>query len=221
MATLASITARVQALCNDQDVAVLTQAFLLPYINAAQEELTQRLRSAGVARMLFSSTLDVPANTTVITKTSTPALPALLDEPAFLFEKNDGADVSTFRPMIGPQELPDVPQQSSLIYWNWVSGTITFVGATTARDVRVEYYGDLSAFTDSTDDVAISGSVNAISYLTAAAVMLARDANTSALLKPQANYYVDMIINEHIKATQTLPVRRRPARAFGRYLNRF
>lgn len=223
MATLATITARVQALCNDQEVQVLTQTFLLPYINAMQEELTQRLRSAGVDRLRFSSVLDVPAGTTSITTASTPPLPTspVLDEPDVLFEKDHGADDSTYREMIESQQLPDIPQQSALVYWNWDGGTINFVGATTERDVRVHYFGDLAALTDSTDTISIVGSNNALAFLTAAAVMLSRDVATAAQFQAKGNYYIDLLINEQIKVKQREPLRRRPMRSRARYQNRF
>lgn len=225
VAVLSDIVARVQALVNDTPAAVYTQAVLLPYINTAQDEVAAALRNHGVAFTKFrSSVLTVTAGTTSLYIGSSPTLPTNLVEPITMWERPSGGAEQDFYPMFGPSTLPNYGQNQTLTYWDYYQDatngpTILTLGATTNREVRIDYYGDLTSFASSGDKLLIYGAQNVVAYRTASLVCLSRGDNDGAQafnLVYEKN--LGTLCSEQVKEGQARPGRRLPARGIARYL---
>lgn len=232
-ATLADIVAKVQNLINDSTPQVYTQTVLLPYINMAQDDLADELRNhgAGFARFV-SSTLTVTAGTTALTQSSSPAIPTNLVDVVSIYERPAGGTEQDFVLVQGPMgfsALPNWNPQTTLAFFDIVQDTtngptIQFNpagGATTNREIRIIYLGDVVPFASSGDKSMFYGAQNAISFRTAAYVALSRGAMQEAqTFNSEWTKAKDSYCMQAVKENQSRPVRRQPWLGIGRYLIR-
>lgn len=225
VAVLSDIVTRVQALVNDSPAAVYTLAVQLPYINMAQDEVAAALRNHGVAFTKFrGSVLSVPAGTTSLYIGSTPTLPANFVEPITMWERPSGGQEQDFYPMFGPSALPNYGQNQTLTYWDFYQDltngpTILTLGATTTREVRLDYYGDLTSFASSSDRLLIYGAQNVLAYRTASLICASRGDNEGAqAFNTVYEKNLGTLCSEQVKEGQARPGRRLPARGIARYL---
>lgn len=170
--TFGTVTAKVRAHLNDMDAQLYADSFLLTYVGMAQSQLDAWLRSKGVEYYRLRTTLTVPAGTTVLSATSVPALPSDFGQPVALHERTSGSTVaSEWQAMTQVRErLPDVEQSDRLQLWCWQAGQIQFVGATTAREVRIEYLSMPEEADVPADALPVRDSAEAVAYLTASLV---------------------------------------------------
>lgn len=220
MATLQTITSLCQSKLGDQDIAVFTLTYLLPFINSAQRQLVGELVSAGVERVHVraQTPLTIPAATLVISATSSPPFPSDFIEPDQLYERPQGGLVSDYVRMEGPRELPDIAQGSILGYWDWQGGKINLVGATTIREVRMDYWASLVSFASPTDTVLILESTEALAAITCRDVALAvENLSAAQAFSLQAQVEIDKIVNREVKIEQDVADRRLPSRLLNRY----
>ena len=232
-ATLNDIVAKVQNLVNDSVPQVYTLAVLLPYINMAQDELADELRNHGVGYTKFiSSTLSVTAGTTALNQGSSPALPTNLVDIVSIYERPAGGAEQDFvlcQGPMGPGGLPNFNPLTILGFWDLVMDstngpTVQFNpagGATTNREIRIIYYGDVVPFAAGGDKSMFYGAQNALSYKTASLVAGSRGATADA----QAFDAIwtkgkDRYCSEMVKENQSRPTRRNPYLGIGRYIIR-
>lgn len=223
--TAADLSAKVGALLND--TTYYTQAVLLPYLNIAQDELADFLRNSGVGQTKFWTTItNMPAATTALYQASTPALPLTLVEPIQIYERATGAAEQDFVMMIGPATIPNINAGTSLVYWDWIMDvtngpTIQFNpsgGATSARDLRIYYYGEVTPLGTGAESMFLGGET-AIIYKTAALVAASRgNLNGAQAFQEMYDRASHTYVSEMIKENQAVPGRRQPWLGGGRYL---
>jgi hypothetical protein len=220
MSTLSSIVARVQALLNDVSALDVSTTVLIPFINMAQDDLLERMRAEGIQRARFRNSFTVTAGTTSLTPGTSPLAFVTGDafQPDSMWEAPTGGAVQDYTPMVGPRQLPDMAQTGTLGFWDWNGGTVNLLGATVDRLVRLDWFGNLPGFGLPTDQVQVLGSTNALSYMTAEAVLRARgDIPMSQVFRDKSEEYINRILCEEIREAQTVPDRRVPMRGYPRY----
>src|SRR5436853_974776 len=105
--TAADILDRSAVLLNDSPRSLYTYAAQLPYLNIAIDELQEILEENNVPiTNEVSSTLVIPIGTTVISFTSSPALPSDLIEIQALYERLNGT-TNSFIKMERREFLPE------------------------------------------------------------------------------------------------------------------
>src|ERR1700756_2713223 len=85
------------ALLNDVAKSTYTYTVQLPYLNMALQELQEvfELNEVPMVDTVTSNPLTLPANTSFISFTSTPALPTNLIEPQIVWERTAGINPYT------------------------------------------------------------------------------------------------------------------------------
>lgn len=179
--TLTTVTGKVRALLNDLDVQEYQDSVLLPYVGMAQSQLDSFLRAKGIEKYRLEATVTVPAGVTLLTLTSTPPLPADFVQPVVLHERASGSTKATdWRGMVQVREdLPNEEAREILGYWSWQGGGIRFVGATTAREVQIDYLNVPPEVALPTDVLPMIDSAEAIAALTASLVCGAKGADAA------------------------------------------
>lgn len=180
--TLGTVTGKVRALLNDPDVQEYSDSVLVPYVGMAQSQLDSYLRSKGIERYRLEANVTVPAGTTVLTLTTTPALPADLVQPIVLHERLSGSTrADDWRGMVQIREdLPNVIQSERLGFWSWQGGAIRFVGATTDRQIQIDYLNVPAEVALPADVLPMLDSAEALAYLTASLVCTSKGADQAA-----------------------------------------
>lgn len=214
--TVGSIGKAVRAFLNDQDGTKFTNQRLLPYMQAAVDELEDELLL--ISSEVFgevSAALDIPANTLELKYSGTvPTLPSDLVEPVMLEEKVDGAAVSTYVPMTKVRELSVTPQIQTLDEWVWQEQSIKFIGATVAVDVRITYMKGFPALSDpvvDTQEIPYNEAAPFLQYKVAAlaAELIAGNHDRALVLHDSAIQALNRTLGIRTKSQQDLPVRRR------------
>lgn len=170
--TLGTVTAKTRALLGDLDVQLYDDAFLVTYVGMAQSQLDLRLAEKGIESYRLQATVTVPAGTVTLTKTTSPALPADFVQPIVLHERlsgstnaNDWSAMTQIR-----EDIPNTDRGDSLGLWSWQGGAIRFIGATTAREVQIDYWSAPAEVALLTDALPVFDSSEAVAYLTASLV---------------------------------------------------
>ncbi|MBI4872714.1 MAG: hypothetical protein HY814_14240 [Candidatus Riflebacteria bacterium] len=172
--TLGTATAKVRALLGDLDAQQYDDAFLVSYVGMAQSQLDLRLAAKGIERYRLQQTVTVPAGVTALTTTSTPPLPSDLIQPIVLHERRSGSmNANEWTAMTQIREdLPNVEASESLGVWSWQGGAIRFVGATTGREVQIDYVTAPVEVALLSDTLPSSNTAEAVAFLACALVML-------------------------------------------------
>ena len=157
-----------------------------------------------------------------VSATYPPTFPKNLIVPDELWEAEIGKGNDSFYRVIGPTPIPNTAQAVSLGYWDWYNqGEIRLLGSTVARQLRIDYWGDLENFTspaNASQAVLIDGAVNAISFLCCYHIATSRGQHELAQgFYANAENEINDIINVELKMQQQQPVRRQPYRGQGRY----
>lgn len=216
----ANIFDRVAALLNDSNLQIFTYAAQLPYLNVAIDELAEEMEQNNVeATTTKSSTLTITTGTTVISATSTPAYPSDLINIQTIWEKLSGSDTESYAQLTKVEFLPPYLQPvDSLIFWTWQEQEIRFVGATSDRDVMLQYIArTLNQVTqvDGSDIITLINAQSFLSYRTAAlcANYIGENATRSTELNTFAQAALNRFLNIDAKGRQVISTRRRPFRA--------
>lgn len=232
------VTAKARALLNDKGTvggATYQDAFLQDYVQIAQDILVSCLVAGSVERMKFRSQFTVNAGTTVLGFSwETPAtgmqllLPDEFISADQLWEAKVGGLNEDYVPMSGPNELPRIQKSSTLQFWAQTDGHVNFIGCTTDRDVRMDYWSGLGAV-DPAGRMLIVNSGNALAAIVAGLAAGARTQHEAAnrlcqfredgTIGGMAGFEIANIVNADIKAQQSEPVRRRPYFGRDRYTN--
>src|SRR5713226_4235834 len=124
---------------NDLNGITWSDAILMPLLQEAHGELIQELElnNTGVVKAQTSPTT-VTAGSLGITQ------PSGLINPIEILEGDVNAAVDTFVSLEKVSFIPLVPKTTNLIYWAWIDQVITFLGATTDRQIILRYEGTLS-----------------------------------------------------------------------------
>lgn len=211
------VMARAALHLNDVSQAVFTNTVLLPFLQVAWDELAEVFEENNNPATNETSTTSVV--TTVMTDiggSTGPALPTDLIEIQTLYERTNGSSES-WQEMIPKTFLPPfVVKSTSLVYWAWMGQIIQFIGATTTRQIRIDYTGLVfNTLSGPTSAIAIFNSKNFLAYRTAAlaADEIGENPTRAASLNSNAGSSLSRISNIVVKGQQNTPVRRRPFQA--------
>lgn len=212
--TAGSVMDGSASLLNDTAKAQYSYTVQIPYLNIALAELQELFLENNIpVTNKRSAVLSVPTGTTEIIFGGTPTLPSDLVEIQQLGERNTGT-TDSFTKMTRVEFLPMVEVLTiQLIYWSWIGDEIQFLGATSDRDVEMNYIGniftDVTAFSDVLD---IIGGKTYLTYKNAAlcAMFIGENPERAEILNGQATLALNRALNIPIKGKQAIITRRRP-----------
>lgn len=220
--TFADVVAEAQALLNDVAGEIWTTAILLPYGKKAVRELWEQSLVAGMP--LFneiSSVLTLAANVTSLHSGSTPALPSDLVLPIKLEERPGGSSSSIlFEDMDEREWDVDTTPGPTLDFWVWREGEIKLVGATTSRDVRIQYLKAVTEPTGGASQLEVQSTTKTfLGARTAglACVMIGENMTRGEALTQDADKAMHRFLQLATKARQNLRTRRLPYRGSRRF----
>jgi len=216
---------------NDTNAQIWTDAVLIPFLQEAYRDLIMVLWLNGLPVVRAKTTvLTIPIGKTSMGPNGANVLPADMLEPVWLKERATGATNDEWVPMSERDFEPDLlTTPTTLSYWAWRQEDIFFpsVGASTSRDIRMNYHATLTIPVVSTDSL---NYIFAESFLAPqlsgyAAGSVGNDTLAGKLLWVQvvqvgiAGSKLDMIIRANVKNQQNIPARRLPYRRSmrGRY----
>jgi len=221
--TGAQVMDKAASLMNDTAKTVYTYANQAPYLNMAFDELQEEfeLNNIPITNETISPAITVNIGIKVIGPvdgigaTGAPNYPQDLVELQGLYERLAGS-VEPFVPMTQreflPHALDDLPT-ASLQYWVFEDQQIRFIGATTQREVKLDYVKAL--FPADIDQNTVIGIMNARSFLyykTAAlcSFFIGENATRAEELDVLATKALDRSLGISVKGKQSIVTRRRP-----------
>jgi hypothetical protein len=211
MATLTNVVTRVQSLLGDVSGDYWTITTLTPHINAGLRKVSRKYRAHSIRFGRARATLTPLAiGVTSMTRATTLALPSDFLEPFEICEKAVGAaDTEYVLLDQAADQLPDIPQSETLGVWDWFSNTIWFIGATTARTLRIDYQRGITDLSAGADVLVVDDSLDAVSYFGAAeAAHSVGQSQLAANLEAQGNDSLADLITTEVKVMQRTPRRR-------------
>ena len=204
------------ALLNDTALTNFTYAKQIPYLNIAMRELQEECESNNVPMSnATSAVLVVPVGTVTIGPATTPALPTDLIEIQGCYERLTGTN-DPFVPLTRVDFLPLYQSGQlfeDLIYFQWANQAINFLGATSSRDVKLNYIAAvLPVIASSTTTITMFNSISFLSYRTAAlcAQFIGENKERADDLNVDARLGLDRVLNINTKGRQSTFTRRRP-----------
>src|SRR6516164_7042192 len=119
-----------------------TDAILIPYLQEAFRTLVLRLRSYSIPVIkMQTAILSVPVGTTLLN--SVAGYPNNMVRPISMLERDPGTGMNNFIDMIETAFVPIMDPIDDLQFWTWMGERISFVGATSSREVLLRYEGTL------------------------------------------------------------------------------
>lgn len=139
---------------NDIAASLYTNAALTPHVIAANEELETELLTYGVeVQRVVSAAIPVAIGAVVL------LLPTDFLLPIALYERDSGATTAPYVEIKERMWNPtDYTQVNTLNFWAFYNNNVNFPGATTARDVLMQYERQLAVVTgpNSPEDFVLS-----------------------------------------------------------------
>ena len=196
------------ALLNDPTQKMFTDVILLPYVKRAFEDLQLELHVSQVQVLNEISTVQ----TVNALATAFPSLPADLVQPSKMEERSVGS-ADTFTPMYEKEWEPNASQDVSLRYWVWREQVINFIGATTAREVKLYYLKSLTSIIDAGSIIPVNYCKSYMAARTAyyAAAYVGENPTKAKMLRDDADEALEKLMTIDANRRQSLPVRRIPA----------
>lgn len=214
MPTVSEVMSRAAALLNDVNLNVFTTTAQFPYINMAIDELQELLEQNNVPYTnKRSAVLTVTTAMTDIGGTTGPALPTDLIEIQWLGERLAGT-TDDFIQMTRREYLPHTQVLTETLEWyTWQGQVINFIGATTSREIRIDYIAALlTAVTATTSSIGLFNSKSFLAYRTAAlcAEFIGENPTRAQALNNDAGMALDRLLSINTKGRQSITTRRRP-----------
>lgn len=192
---------------NDPNRTQYTYSVLLPFLKIALQELEDIFIANGVSFVLKeSAVIPVLANALTLTLPSDFLLPIKLEERAT-------GSSDTFKELLEKEFTPEDVPADELKYWTWDNGQIiSFLGATTNRDVNLYYYRALAVVNVPDDAVSINHVKQYLSGRSAsiAAFVIGENTTRAQVLDALAQTALDRALAIATKRNQGKPVRRKP-----------
>lgn len=220
--TAADVMDASASLMNDTAKTVYTYTAQMPYLNMALREMQEHFQLNNIPVSNATSTgITVAIGVKEIRpfdgvgSGGTLTYPSDLVEIQGIYERLSGS-TDPYIPLIKREFLPhaidDLPTDS-LQYWAWEGQVIRFVGATTARQVKLDYIA--TVFPRVTNEAQQLGVINAFSFLqyrTAALCTryIGENPDRSSELNDTAILALDRLTGIESKARQNIITRRRP-----------
>lgn len=201
---VSTILADAAVFLNDPTQSRFTNTALFPYVKRAYRELQLLLHLND-----FDTLREASAAIVVGIGSTSLTLPADLVEPNFLEERLNGSSDS-YSPMFRADNLPNRQPVNSLIDWEWREEAINFVGALTARQVKINYLksGDTIVSANSLVNIIDADLYLAPKTAGLAAKYIGENYERGRELESEAEANIDKVIRRNVKKKQSMPVRR-------------
>jgi hypothetical protein len=206
------------SLLNDTAKRQFTYAVQIPYLNMALDELREvlQLNNAPLTNKVDESIVVVAGVLNVGGGGSSPLLPTDLVEIQDIYERQNGL-TEDWQPMTRRDFLPSFVQQiESLTFWTWQGQQINFIGATTDRQLRINYISDgVPVVHAQTTQIAVINAKTFLFYRTAALIaqFIGENKERSDDLNGFAMLAIDRLTGINAKGRQAIFTRRRPFQA--------
>jgi hypothetical protein len=209
MATGTNVIEAASTYLNDFGLRTWTKERLFVHLIQAHKQLQVDLILHGIPVIKkTSSIIDVPASTTSLDGLQ----PSDLVEPISVWERAGGSS-DNFVQMTEKGWEPETTQGTELRYWIWQGEFIKFLGATTARDVKIKYKAAITVPDQEGSTLGFLFAENYLSPKTAALAALSLgNLRAYGVLSGIADVNLERVIRLNIKGQQSLPARRRPYR---------
>ena len=173
----ASLVAGCQMALEEYDGQLYTPALLLRAANFALEEVRLDLTRSGISDLRKEQAFTLPAAATSISSSSTPGLPADFSAPLELYERLSGStSPRDWMPVRLVQDLLEAEEPGeTLRVYAFQEGKLKFRGATTARELKLDYMADIADFTSPADAIPVRMALVPLVYLTCALLVRATD----------------------------------------------
>jgi hypothetical protein len=222
--TAADVMDKSAALMNDAAKTSYTYAAMLPYLNMALDELQESFQQNNIPIYnATAATITIPIGTTTINAAdaagpgggAAPNLPADLVEIQGLYERLAGSS-DPFIPMTQreflPHALDNLPTEA-LQFWIYDGQRIQFIGALTAREVKIDYLKAI--ITSDVTQTTVIGIIDAKTFLyyrTAAlcSQFIGENKTRADDLNGFAVLALDRVTSIGVKGKQSIQTRRRP-----------
>jgi hypothetical protein len=216
--TVASILDLAASLMNDTAKSKYTYTAMLPYFNMAlaimQEEL--EINEVPVLEKTAAAVTVTAGVTTIAQGTTSTTYPTDLVEIQQLWERLSGS-TEPYTPMFKKDYLPhylDTIQSAELVYWTWLNNEIQFIGATTARQVKIDYIRQrfLNSVSDTTTAIDVMNSRTYLEFKTGAfcARYIGENPTRADSLDGEAELAKSRLIGINVKGKQDIQTRRKP-----------
>lgn len=208
----------VRPLLNDNAGAIYTDAAVLPYLNTALDDLQEIFEQHNIpSTNEVSAVIALAIADTVVSFTSSPALPSDLIEIQQLWER--AVSTPPWIPMVRREFLPLSREDQNITQfqiWAWVNQEIRLIESTAANDLKIDYIQ--SIFSTPILIGAVGTNIPTINikqylgYHTAAlcAAYVMENEMRAASLESQAVKALDRELGIPIKGRQAITTRRRP-----------
>lgn len=211
------------SLMNDTAKEVYTYEAQLPYFQMAVDELQEIFELNGIpVTQKSTDEIIIEVGTTEVSSVEGPApnYPANLIEIEQIWERLAGSS-QPFLPMTKRDYLPHYLQDQnvdSLIFWVWNDQKIKFMGATTDREIKLDYVFAIFPDTDELTADSVLGVMNcrsALQFRTAGlcAEFIGENGVRADKLNGFAVSALERSLGISIKGKQQVMRRRRPFRA--------
>ncbi len=216
--TVADILDLVASLMNDTAKTKFTYTATLPYFNIALAEMQEHLELSEIPVMeKTAAAVTVTAGQTVVVSGTTAAnYPSDLVSIQQLWERLAGSS-DPYTPMFKRDYLPhylDGIETSDLVYWTWLDQEIQFIGATTDRDVKLDYIRQrfVNIITDTTTAIDVMNSRTFLEFKTASLCsrFIGENPTRADALLAEAQLAKERLIGINVKDKQDIQVRRKP-----------
>ena len=211
--TTGDIMDSVAALLNDSAKTLFTYTAQLPYLNIAIAELREALETHNIA--VTNEVIDGIKVAAGDVRLQDSQIPSNLVEIQKISERTWQSSES-FTEMRRTIFLPSyVVQMQFLVYWSWQDQIVKFIGATTDRELRIEYTAariPKATHTDGSDVIQVINAQSFLQYRTASlcSQFIGENPTRAQALDSDAQMAYDRFMIANIKGGQSTPVRRRP-----------
>lgn len=145
------------SMLNDSAKELYTYAKQLPHLRRANEFLENLLISCGVSiQRRGGVTITVVAAPGPIDLSNIVGYPSDMLLPINVLGRRDSSDV--WIPITETAWEPDIPATSSIDFWSFHDGVIFIPGVTASRELKINYWRQLSAIVSEGSNEEISGS---------------------------------------------------------------
>jgi hypothetical protein len=217
--TVANILDLVASLMNDTAKSKYTYTAMMPYFNLALQRMQEVLEVNEIPVMEETAaaiTVDVGTTAIVASSTTQPTYPTDLVEIQQLWERLAGSSdpyVPMYKRDYLPHYLDDIPV-SDLVYWTWLNQEIRFIGATTDREVKLDYIKQYFAnvVSSTTTVIAVMNSRTFLEFKTAAfcARYIGENPTRADSLDGEAGLSQELLTSISVKGKQDIQTRRKP-----------
>ena len=177
------------------------------FVNSSKDTIILTLANCGVSKLRREATLVVPAGTTVLTSSTTPALPDMI-EPFRLWERAAvGSGWVQMRKVV--DHIPaNFQQATALIWWMWRGDGLEFGGATGDVTIKIHYDARHANMNMPSDTFDYPDLVNPVAFAAASKAL-----GGNPYLDGLAQHDLDLIASIDSHAKQQTPIRLRRRRS--------